>query len=674
MKYHIQICVLLIIVVVADGLAYSQDTHQKIQFAGQWPFQSSKAIASDAERNLIFLGEGNRIAILNSDLRLIQIFSVTSKGQVGALFYSVSDQLLYAACRNDGFAIIDVSDSENPYKIGDNFASGEFVQISGRTVPLEVNGIYVEGQYAFLACGWAGVKIVEVADPANPSLLVHFLLQGAFGLTYAIDIYSSENYLWISDIYNGIHVFGTQDIEMPKALYAISIAGAHDLTVNDNFLYATTEGNGLYIYDISKPETPVQAGSYKADSSFENAVRVNDTLAYVTATTGVKIVDVTDKTNLYHNPSWKYHDTDAISIELLDETIYSYITDSIIGLQRLDVFDKESIFQTETFDTPADALAIHIQGDYLYSVDNTAGTNPANEGLRILEISTDNGIQFFLKGFCKTPGAASDIFVSGDYAYVADRAMGLQVVNVSDKLNPVITGSYDTPGQAVGLFVIGNNAYVADGDQGFLILNISDKTKPQLTGQYMPGSNIKSVFVSGDYAYLATGEDGFEIINISDSTNPIKAGAYDTPGNAEYVFAEGNTAYVADGNKGFLAIDISDKLNPLITGSYATDGYSRKLSIIGDYAFIADGKSGLVALNLSIPEQPVKTEGWSYDTNGIAHDIHTGYFINEELFAFVGDGAGGIVALNLTYEDTVPNEGQTAGSGGGGCFVQSSVK
>ncbi len=66
-----------------------------------------------------------------------------------------------------------------------------------------------------------------------------------------------------------------------------------------------------------------------------------------------------------------------------------------------------------------------------------------------------------LAGSCDTPDHAHDVFVSGDYAYVADDYSGLQVIDISDPENPTLVSSYDTD-RATGVFVSSDYAYVAD--------------------------------------------------------------------------------------------------------------------------------------------------------------------------------------------------------------------
>ena len=73
-------------------------------------------------------------------------------------------------------------------------------------------------------------------------------------------------------------------------------------------------------------------------------------------------------------------------------------------------------------------------------------------------------------GSCDTPGNALGVAVAGDYAYVADYASGLQVIDISDPTNPVAAGSCDTPGTAYDVAIAGDYAYVADAESGLQVI------------------------------------------------------------------------------------------------------------------------------------------------------------------------------------------------------------
>ena len=72
--------------------------------------------------------------------------------------------------------------------------------------------------------------------------------------------------------------------------------------------------------------------------------------------------------------------------------------------------------------------------------------------------------------------------MSGHYAYVAVGGAGLEVIDVSDPANPRRVGSYDTPGGAVDVAVSGDYAYVADKNWGLQILRI--EPVPRLDGPF----------------------------------------------------------------------------------------------------------------------------------------------------------------------------------------------
>ena len=74
-----------------------------------------------------------------------------------------------------------------------------------------------------------------------------------------------------------------------------------------------------------------------------------------------------------------------------------------------------------------------------------------------------------LEGSVDTPGLACGVTVSGDYAYVADTAAGLRVINVSAPSAPVEVGFADTPGDAFGVAAAGGYAYVADSGAGLTV-------------------------------------------------------------------------------------------------------------------------------------------------------------------------------------------------------------
>ena len=641
--------------------AIGQELSRTSGFAGQWPYHPSKAIAIDSQRELLYLGDGDTVNILDFNLNLISSFNVTESSQVGGLFFSAADNRLYIACRTDGFKVYDLTDIETPFEV-----------ISYLPDSFETMGVFIEDSKAFLSSGIDGLIILDISDINNPFLLSESFLPGGFGISYAIDIYVSGDFAFAADLYNGLHIIDISNPKNPDYKKGIAIAGATDIEVSDEYLYMATQGSGMVILDISTPEDTTVIGLFDAEG-VATSVRVDGNFAFVSyGSFGIRALDITDKTEPLHDPTWVYDASGGSSLGLPANKNIIFFADDQFGLQKIDITDKSDMQSLAFHDTPADGVSIDVSGNFIYALDNTVGTTPDKEGLRIHQISTSSQVATFsYKSFCATPGQARDIDVVGDYAYIADGDQGIQIINIFDKNNPEIIGSYDTSGTASGIFIDAGYAYVADGNGGMVILDVSDKSNPLIIAAFDTGGNAQKIFISGDYAYIAAGDHGLDIINISDKTVPVITGFYDTPGTAGGIWVENNYAYVADGEKGVAVIDITNKAKPILAGTIDTDGFSKKISVTDNIAYIADGLNGLCSIDVSNPAQPALIDEWCYNSVGIATDVFSGYFTDdEEVYTFIADGGSGIVAVNLNIEEEDDQRDGENSDGGGGCFIQ----
>jgi hypothetical protein len=109
-----------------------------------------------------------------------------------------------------------------------------------------------------------------------------------------------------------------------------------------------------------------------------------------------------------------------------------------------------------------------------------------------------------------TNGYAYDVFVSGDYAYIADHSSGLAVIDISDPTNPGTPVYEGTTSKTLGVYVSGDCAYVANGFSGLAVIDISDPTNPGTPVYENTDGYAYKVYVSGDYAerqYTKTRQD-----------------------------------------------------------------------------------------------------------------------------------------------------------------------
>lgn len=217
--------------------------------------------------------------------------------------------------------------------------------------------------------------------------------------------------------------------------------------------------------------------------------------------------------------------------------------------------------------------------------------------------------------FVSIPGFANAVAVNGNYAFVAAGAAGLQVVNVSDRSNPVIVASLGLTGNANDVRLLSNLAYVAAGSSGLEVVDITDPLAPVLRGTLGTGNTALEVTVRGTTAYIANTSN----LVIADVTNPASMTRISTlPLSGTIrgldVDAQRKLAVVAAGTGGVYIIDVSNPAAPAVISHFTTapGAESHDVAIKGTFAFIADYfsfnesyQNSLASVDISIPSSPL---------------------------------------------------------------------
>lgn len=199
------------------------------------------------------------------------------------------------------------------------------------------------------------------------------------------------------------------------------------------------------------------------------------------------------------------------------------------------------------------------------------------------------------------------IFVSGEYLYYADSWNGgLHIILISDPANPEYAHIYDRDTQVNDIFVSGEYAYLAREDSSFQILDILNPASPTLLSEIIFSYDAVAVAHRDGYAYVTS--DGFAIIDVSDPANPEIVGQ-----TTEYFLWMplkfcGN--YVCALHSGWETsyldiVDISDASAPRLVGSCFAGGSAWSLAVHGDYVHMADWWFGSIRVfDISDPYNP----------------------------------------------------------------------
>ena len=274
------------------------------------------------------------------------------------------------------------------------------------------------------------------------------------------------------------------------------------------------------------------------------------------------------------------------------------------------------------FGSARDLAMPSIGEDIVTSSDgNTVYVANYEAGLQILDVSDrDNP---FVTGSLDTEGLAFDITISndGNTVYLADREQGLQIIDVSDKTNPILLGNFNTDGLAYGVALSSAEdiAYVADAVT-LQIIDVGASGTPFLLASLPLDGEAYGVTVSddGSLAYVASYGVGLQIIDVSDSRNPEKVGVMGSMLDARSVqlSVDQTVAYVVDQSEGLYIIDVADPTNPVTLSNISTGGVARDLALAqnGAYVFVAE-RNGIQVFDVGVPSVPVFKSSISTSSN-----------------------------------------------------------
>jgi len=548
-----------------------------VRFVSNWPFGPSNAVAYDSVKNIAYCSSGGGIYIVditNPSLPCKISDAIRVRGEIEDIFFERYTQRLYIV---DGYGydleIWNVFNDSAPYKLGVYHT------------PYYAWGVtVVSGIYAYVADADSGLRIINVADPANPFEIGKFYTSGLM-----CDVEVVNGYAYIVDC-NGLMIVDVLDPTNPQLIGGYNTMGfAYSVAVSGSYAYVAHSYNGLLIFDVSDPTNPTLVGELDTPGS-ATTVKIQNGYAYLTDGR-LRIINVADAYNPYEVGNfWSPHSIYNVTVSGSN----AYLPNSVDGLRIIDCTDPTTPLEIGNYDTPGSIAAIYIDGQYVY----LAGQRDC-----FAIIDKSNILYPYEIGRCYGLGYTQAMTIEGSYAYVAGGFEDLQIINIADPANPTIVTNYDTPGDAMGIDVAGNYAYVADFDSGMCVLDISDPANPFEVGSYSFPALVNDVVVDPPYAYVATGDSGLRILNITDPTNPNEVDHCDVP-SAYRIVKHGTLAYIASMSNGLQIVNIDNLSHPRVIGTYLPPMMTAwDVAVSDNYAYVL-GYWDMMVVDVSNPASP----------------------------------------------------------------------
>jgi hypothetical protein len=287
-------------------------------------------------------------------------------------------------------------------------------------------GVFVLGNYAYIADDSTGLLIVDISDPSSPNIISSVKTPG-----YASKVYVSNNYAYVADFDSGLQVINVTNPSNPNLEGSVAMPGfANGVYVSGQYAYVACDTSGLQIVDISDPSNPnITKGV--ANSDVASAVCVSGNYAYVAdGMAGIQVVALSDTSNIH---IVKNVDTPGFATDIHISGNYAYVADGGYGLQVIDITNPLNSFIASSLEMPALVAwvsSIYVSGNYAYLTNSWEIFGaPKNTDLLVIDISSPLNPRLVSNVDISNPYKAWDVFVSGDYIYTVAWEAGLQVLH-----------------------------------------------------------------------------------------------------------------------------------------------------------------------------------------------------------------------------------------------------
>jgi len=325
---------------------------------------------------------------------------------------------------------------------------------------------------------------------------------------------------------------------------------------------------------------------------------------------------------------------------------------------------------------------IKIHSHYAYIVTEGSGTGA---GMQIVDLSGLPTTATLVNTYTATFTTAHNIYIDNGFAYVvgANNGSGVDILDLSDPVNPVQVGYYGSNGYVHDIYVWNDTAYISSEGE-YAVADFSNKSNPThiSSSANLPGIYAHSGWLTEDKRYFIACEEfnvrDLTVWDLSDRTNwDLKVPQWQSSSSSPIhnVFVRGNYAHISYYEDGYMVLDISDPENPQIAGQYDTDPTPSTGNYKGAWGcypylpsgniLVSDMQTGLYVLDFD-DGTPVELTSFSAvvnrnsvelkwttatETNNFGFEIERS---NGEDFITIGfvNGAGSsTVPQNYTYTD-----------------------
>lgn len=621
----------------------------------------------DASARLVYTAPGTNglnIYDIANPRRPDRVGGTESRGPAHAV--RLLGELLFLALGEAGLEIFSVINSDEP------------LPLSLINTPGFAHDVEVQGGWAYVADGDNGLQIVNISDPLNPSLGVAYDTPGS-----ALGVHCANGLIFVADGAAGMRILNATNPVAGQWLGSYDTPGvAWRIRVVNHLAYVADGPGGLTVLDISNPAAPVWVATYtNAGAVWDVQVFAGKALL-AKGSAGLELINVSNPANpqfqaaeLIPEDAWQLQlygtrvtiaagaagirvlnlagltaTRPEILVPPLDQVFLptQHVAFSVIATgapplrfqwyknSRV-LLDSARVAGAATPQLRVENLNFADSGNYTVEVRNEWNlTESATATLQVVPVGTP----VFRSGFFDT-GDALNIQLIGNLGFLANRTVGLQIIDCSNPQEPVLMAEHPTLGLAQDVQVRGRYAYVASWAAGLEIFDILDPTQPKRVGHCDTPGLAHHVRLLGEIACIADRAGGLTLVDVRQPNHPTLLGTARTSGFAEGVAPLGKNVFVAASQAGLQTFSVTNPLAPQWIGALDTIGTAESVTVVSNRAYVADHDRGLDIINVQQPAQPQRLGG--YQSAGDAFQVQ---ILGSR--AYIAEGIGRVAVLDIS--------------------------
>jgi len=423
-----------------------------------------------------------------------------------------------------------------------------------------------------------------------------------------------------------IHIIDVSDPSNPVRLTTFKLSNyIYDVEYVGDFLFAAGGVDGLMVIDLTAPESPKVLNKIPLDGMAVTAKYSNGLLYVGKSPSGIEIFDISDPLN----PSLVgKSSTDNMVIDIEFQGDYFYV---LSGNQDMEIFSATSFEKLRSLHwTQGEASDLVISGNYAYVCGKAPVRLPddpyysyPSEGGFIYPIDISDPLTPEMPSFYGYYRPITSIDTWKDRLFTSFRSRGVQTFRCEPDgslEHEVLIGAQPA---ATIIKAFGDIVYTSDGEQGIRIIDVLPPQDMHHIGLIETDSVPNGFDVENGVIVTAVYDVGIRILDPDiNSQNPVISTVKlnDTVGVVE---CSNGYAYAGVYHEGIAVIDINRPTDPRVVASIPDEDWIVDIAIDGNFLFYCT-HNGLNIVDIANPNQPVFLKSIDAVLDPIGIDVENG--------------------------------------------------